>query len=213
MHGADARPVAAGYDVLAPRWSDWMASIDGEPSQRFLDGLDRRLDDGARLLDLGCGNGENARRLANRFDVVGVDVSEEQLRLARAAAPGARFMHADFADLDLPDGSFDAVVALYSIMHVPRSRHPRLFASILRWLRPGGFFLASLSHVGGPDRTEPWLGVDMFFSGFDAATNSRLVREAGFEVLFDELVWMQEPESRAAFLWILARRPAGAVVD
>ena len=47
----------------------------------------------------------------------------------------------------------------------------------------------------------------MFFSGFDADTNRRLVREAGFELLVDELVWMQEPESEVAFLWVLARKP------
>ena len=49
----------------------------------------------------------------------------------------------------------------------------------------------------------------MFFSGFDAETNSRLVREAGFELLTDELVWMREPEPEgdAAFLWVLARKP------
>jgi hypothetical protein len=47
----------------------------------------------------------------------------------------------------------------------------------------------------------------MFFSGFDAETNRRLVREAGFELLSDELVWMREPEGDAAFLWVLARKP------
>ena len=80
-----------------------------------------------------------------------------------------------------------------------------LFARIGRWLRPGGLFLASLGHVGGPDRTEQWLGVDMFFSSFDAATSSRLVRAAGFELLVDEVVFMQEPEAEVGFLWVLAR--------
>ena len=83
----------------------------------------------------------------------------------------------------------------------------RCFARILGWLKPGGLFLASLSHVGGEDRIDEWLGVDMFFSGFDADTNRRLVREAGFELLVDDLVWMQEPESEVAFLWVLGRKP------
>ena len=48
----------------------------------------------------------------------------------------------------------------------------------------------------------------MFFSGYDAETNRRLVREAGFELLADELVFMREPESEVAFLWVLARKPA-----
>jgi hypothetical protein len=64
-----------------------------------------------------------------------------------------------------------------------------------------------MSHVGGPDRTEEWLGVEMFFSGFDAETNRRLVREAGFELLAEEVVWMREPELEVAFLWVLGRKP------
>ena len=147
-----------------------------------------------------------SRRLAERFEVV--DVSEEQLRLARAALPQASFLHADLRELDFEPASFDAVTALYSFMHVPRDEHPLLLRRILRWLKPGGLFLASLSTVGGPDRFEEWLGVRTFFSGWDAATNSRLVREAGFECLVDEVVGVRQPHGEITFLWVLARAPS-----
>jgi hypothetical protein len=65
----------------------------------------------------------------------------------------------------------------------------------------------SLSTIGGPNRTENWLGVEMFFSGFDAGTNSRLVQEAGFELLVDDVIRMSEPEGETAFLSVLGRRP------
>jgi SAM-dependent methyltransferase len=208
MRRADhLQTVQAGYDELGAGFGEWGERIEGDPWKGFLEDLAGRLPDGASVLDLGCGNGAKTARLASRFEVVGVDLSEEQLRLARAAVPGATFVQADFAELDVPADSLDAVTAFYSIVHVPREQHPALFARIKRWLRPGGLFLASLSHLGGPGRTEEWLGVDMFFSGFDAETNSRLVREAGFELLTDELVWMREPEGDAAFLWVLARKP------
>ena len=155
------------------------------------------------MLDLGCGDGANARYLSDRFDVVGVDLSAEQLRLARAAAPDATFVQGDFMELAFPDSSFDAVTALYSLMHVPRGEHGALVSRIHRWLKPGGLFLASLSHRGGPDRIEDWLGVEMFFSGFDADTSGQLVREAGFELLHEELVAMQAPAGEIAFLWVL----------
>ena len=201
------RTVEAGYDALADRFGEWMARVEGDPWARFVDELADRLPEGARVLDLGCGNGAKTARLAGRFEVTGVDISERQLELATAAAPGAFFVQADFVELDVPAESFDAVTALYSIVHVPRDEQPALFARILGWLKPGGLFLASLSHVGGEDRVDEWLGVDMFFSGFDADTNRRLVREAGFELIEDQLVWMQEPESEVAFLWVLGRKP------
>jgi cyclopropane fatty-acyl-phospholipid synthase-like methyltransferase len=186
-----------------------MARIDGDPWERFVAELEARLREGTRVLDLGCGDGSKTKRLAERFDVVGVDISEEQLRLARSKVPAATLVRADFAELDFPADTFDGVTALYSAMHVPRDDHADLFARIRRWLKPGGLFLASLSHVGGEDRTDEWLGVEMFFSGFDADTNRALVREAGFELLADEVVWMwePEPEGETAFLWVLARKP------
>jgi SAM-dependent methyltransferase len=206
-HADHLQTVRAGYDELGAGFGEWGERIEGDPWESFLEELAGRLTDGASVLDLGCGNGAKTARLAGRFEVVGVDIAEEQLRLARAQAPGATFVQADFAVLEMPAESLDAVTAFYSLVHVPRDQHVDLFARIGRWLRPGGLFLASLSHLGGPDRTEKWLGVDMFFSGFDAETNRRLVREAGFELLIDDLVWMREPEGDAAFLWVLARKP------
>ena len=200
--------VEAGYDELAPRFGEWAARVEGDPWERFLDELARRLAPRARVLDLGCGNGHKTACLADRFDVTGVDISEEQLRLARAEIPDATFLHADLAELEVPAKSYDAVTAFYSISHVPRDEHAALFGKVARWLRPGGLFLASLSANGTDDWTEEWLGVEMFFSGFDADTNRRLVREAGLELVVDEVVSMQEPETEATFLWVLARKPA-----
>ena len=201
------RTVEAGYDALAERFGDWMARVEGDPWERFVDELADRLPAGARVLDLGCGNGAKILRLAGRFDVMGVDISQRQLELARAAVPGATFIQADFARIEVPAGAFDAVTALYSLVHVPRDEQPELLGRVLSWLKPGGLLLASMSHVGGEDSVGEWLGVDMFFSGFDADTNRRMVPEAGFELLADELVWMREPEGEVAFLWVLGRKP------
>ena len=199
------RTVQAGYDVLAPSFGAWRARIEGDPWERFLAELADRLPDGARVLDLGCGDGSKTRRLAERFEVVGVDISEEQLRLARDEVPAATFVQADLAELDFPGASFDSVTAFYSITHVPREDHEALFGRIRGWLKPGGLFLASLGARGSEDWTGEWLGVEMFFSSHDADTNRRLLRELGFRLLVDEVVAMREPEGEAAFLWVLAR--------
>jgi ubiquinone/menaquinone biosynthesis C-methylase UbiE len=205
--GAHTLTVRAAYDALAPTFGRWNASIEGDSWERFVAELAKGVDDGARVLDLRCGDGTKARRLSERFEVVGVDVSPEQLRLTRTVAPEVTFVEADFYELDFAPKTFDAVTAFYSFMHVPRDRHFEVFGKVLRWPKPGGLFLASLGTIGGPDRTENWLGVEMFFSGFDAETNRRLVREAGFELLVDEVVHMREPEGETAFLWVLGQRP------
>jgi cyclopropane fatty-acyl-phospholipid synthase-like methyltransferase len=204
-----AQTVEAAYDALGARFGEWTARIEGEPLDRFLDELVSRVDKGAQVLELGCGDGRTTERLAERFDVVGVDISSEQLRLAHAALPETTFIHADLMELDFPRSSFEAITAFYVFMHIPRDDHPELLRRIHLWLKPGGVFIAPMSTVGGPDRVESWLGVQMFFSGWDAETNESLVRAAGLEVLVAEIIGVREPESEyeTAFLWVLARKP------
>ena len=199
--------VRAGYDRLGDRYVSWAALIEDDPRERFVAELEARLEPGARTLDLGCGAGvPTASRLAERFTVLGVDVSNVQLERARREVLGATFVQGDIAELDFPDASFDAVVALYSLTHVPREAHPDLFGRIARWLPDGGLFLASLGASGEDDWLGEWLGVEMFFSSWDADTNRRLIRDAGFELARDEVVTMHEPGCPATFLWALASR-------
>ena len=200
-----------GYDKVAERYLAAVEATEGDPRLRFLGELAARLPEGARVLDLGCGAGEpNARLLAQRFAVTGVDVSARQLELARRAVPDATFLHADMLEVELPAASFDAAVALYAIAHVPRERHAELLARIAGWLRPGGLFLASLGCSDEPGAIEPdWLGAPMYFASFDPATNRRLLREAGFELLHDERLAMREGGGGlATFHWVLGRRAA-----
>jgi hypothetical protein len=88
---------------------------------------------------------------------------------------------------------------------VPRSLLPKLFADIRAWLSPGGLFLTALGTGDTEGWTGEWLGTTMFFSSFPSETNSRLLDEAGFERLLDEVVTFREPEGDASFQWVLAR--------
>jgi SAM-dependent methyltransferase len=201
--------VRSGYDELAPRWGDWAAQIRDDPRHELLEQFIACLPEGARVLELGCGSGvPSTKRLAERFDVVGVDISPEQLARARENVPDAILLEADLTTLELDEASFDGICALYSITHLPRAEQGPLFERIAGWLKPGGRFLASLSSRGNDDWRGEWLGVEMFFGGHDAATNRRLLREAGFELLVDEIATIEEPEGPAEFFWVLARKRA-----
>jgi SAM-dependent methyltransferase len=200
------RIVGEGYDAMADTWEAWSAQV-VDPRAHWRDDLVARLPDGARVVELGCGNGtEDTRVLARRFRLTGVDLSGEQLRRARGRVPEAEFVHADFTSIDFAPESFDAVVAFYSFNHVPRDLLPSLFVSIHRWLRPGGVLMTSLGARDLPDWTGDFLGAPNFFSGWPPETNRRLLRAAGFELVRDEVVTIQEPEGPQQFHWVLGRR-------
>lgn len=205
---SDARQIVeSGYDSVAQRYLEWSARIPDDPRQRFAAELTGRLDARARVLDLGCGAGlPSTATLAERHDVLGVDLSAAQLELARRNVPGARFERGDMTGLSFPDGSFDAVTAFYSVLHVPREEQGALFARIAGWLRPGGWFLAALGCSEANGVEESWLGGPMFFSSHAPAENRRLLAAAGFTLEVDETVTMQEPEGPATFHWVLGRR-------
>jgi SAM-dependent methyltransferase len=202
-----AELVGRGYDVIGERFAEWRDRIVGDPRREWEEELVSRLQDGARVFELGCGAGvPDTKRLAQRFRVTGVDVSAGQIRRARAAVPEAEFVQADFTSLDLEPESCDAVVSFYAFNHVPRELLAPTFARIAGWLVGGGLLMTALGTGDIEAWTGDFLGAPTFFSSFPPETNTRLVREAGFEILRDQLVTFHEPDGDATFQWLLATR-------
>jgi SAM-dependent methyltransferase len=127
-----------------------LAAMDGTAgwdSTRRLRSWERdqlRLTRGERLLDVGCGQGEAALVLAEdlgaRGALVGIDVSEQMLRVARSNARSVRchvrFTMGDACALDEPDGSFDAARSERTLQWV--TDPAAAVAEMVRVLRPGG---------------------------------------------------------------------------
>lgn len=109
---------------------------------------------GARVLDVACGTGIVARTAAPLVgpsgQVVGVDVNEAMLIVARRVAPQLEFRRGDVAALPFADQSFDAVLCQMALMFFPD--RPAAVAEMARVLRPGGV-LAVL--VPGPLDEQP----------------------------------------------------------
>jgi ubiquinone/menaquinone biosynthesis C-methylase UbiE len=203
------RLVGEGYDEIADRFADWRDRIVGDPRDRWREELTSRLADGARVVELGCGDGSrDTRALAERFRVTGVDIAAEQIARARANVPEAEFVQTDFVELELEPASVDAVAAFYVLNHVPRDLLAPLLARVHSWLVPGGYFLAAFGTSDTEAWIGDWLGTTMFFSSFPPDTTRRLLLDTGFELVLDEIGRMREPmpDGDVGFHWVLARR-------
>ena len=207
--------VARGFNSITQNYLKLVESMGTTVREKYLRVLIERLPAGAQILELGCGAGvPMTQRLASHFKVIGVDISKEQLVLATRNVPEASFILADMTRLNFTNVAFDAVVAFYSITHVPRNEHFHLLTNIYRMLSPNGLLVATMGAGDSPDTVEPdWLGAPMFFSHFDGNTNVVLISEVGFEIAsaIDEREW--EYDRPVCFRWIVARKPDCTLVN
>lgn len=100
------------------------------------------LPPGARVLELGSGNGRNTGILLRQgYDVVALDFSRAAVSAARSSLPATGPGHTVLADaraLPLRTGSCDAVIARHIIGHMPRAGREQIAAEICRVLKAGG---------------------------------------------------------------------------
>ena len=164
-----------------------------------------------RLLDLGCGAGEPFPRyfLEHGWEVVGVDFSKKMLHLAAQYAPQMHTIYGDMTAVEFEPGVFDAITCIYSLFHVPRARHPGLFAKCHRWLRPGGkvlFTYATAAYTGTEEfeGTREFMGQNLFYSH----TTPEKLREQLAAAGLAEESFTHRKIGGETFLWVVARRAA-----
>jgi SAM-dependent methyltransferase len=133
------------YDGLAEEYAQFLDAH--APYYELAEGLLRPLlgPGPGRCVDLGCGTGRFLRVAADLgWEVTGVDVSADQLRLAARTAVGAQLVRADAASVPLEDASFDAGISTFT--HTDVDDFAGLVAEARRLLRPGGRFVYVGNH-------------------------------------------------------------------
>ena len=208
----------ASYDAMANIYNDW-TNRHNPLRLRFIEQLctlcPQLLDttQASKLLELGCGRGTpTLDTLLSRnpsLSVVANDMSEAQMHEAKqnlaAYANRVELMPGDMTKLEFKVGSFTAVVALYTFLHVPREEQVDMFRKIALWLKPGGHLLCNFSREEIHGRVyDKWLDDKgwMYESGFGAEGTATKLREAGLEVVHQS----DEGDNEESFVWFILKK-------
>lgn len=148
-----------------------------------------RLDvDGARLLDLGAGNGWAARAAARRgARSVGLDAARDMLAKGRGQRPRVELVQAAFDPLPFADASFDVAFSMEAVYYADDLE--AALREVRRVLAPDAPFHAVIDYHEGNPASEGWpekTGVPMH--RLDDEGWARAFREAGFEAVATERV-------------------------
>ena len=140
---------AAGWEAQVAGYDEFFVPITTRLVEPLLDATE--VGGGDRILDVASGPGHVAAGAAGRgASVVGVDIAEGMLSLARRLHPELEFRRGDAEALPFPDGSFDAVVANFLMLHVGRPE--QVVDEFARVLVPGGRVALTVWDVPGRAR-------------------------------------------------------------
>jgi ubiquinone/menaquinone biosynthesis C-methylase UbiE len=138
----------ARYDDVAGEYDEWVGAGSALDDPTFTELTGDVA--GQEVCVVACGQGREARFLATRGAVVtGVDLSEKLLEKARQHEEteplGISYRHGDAQTLEgLVDDSFDGIVCYMALMDIPDL--DQTLQSMARVLRPGGWFVVSITH-------------------------------------------------------------------
>ncbi|KAG5291977.1 methyltransferase [Histoplasma ohiense] len=220
--------VQSSYDHIAARYLEWTTSTPS-PRVEFLGKLKAQLQtlylarDKLRILELGCGAGVPATQylVSSGFAVTANDISTAQIQLARrhvtigstgdederSESGSVEFILGDMMELDYPAATFDAVVGLYSVLHLPADEQEMLMRRIFGWLKEGGYLLVNFGVTADSGAIlGDFLGKEMYWSCFPDRVYRHIVAREGFAVIEAEVRVDVEDGVDVPFLWILGKK-------
>lgn len=151
----------------------------------------------ARLLDLGCGLGQDSRYLRRQgFWVVGLDLTWSFLTVARNRSRALPLVQADIRQLPFLSNSVHGVWAAASLIHTPKSKLKKILTQLLSTMLPGGVLGATFLHGKGSGfLSGQWIS-GRYISKWLKPELQNILQRAGWRVISLETVTNRERKGR-----------------
>ncbi len=148
------------YNAIA---QDYANEVYGNDKRAWYIQLFLRSLKGKKVLDAGCGNGNDCRYVYNQgYEVIGIDFSEKMLDIAKEKLPNIEFHLMDMSKTTFQNNSFDGLITNCSLIHVPKENMDATLQEFGRVLKKGGkMFLVVFNGEGEQMIDEPFEQYDI----------------------------------------------------
>ncbi|MEY4731555.1 MAG: hypothetical protein RL681_501 [Candidatus Parcubacteria bacterium] len=183
----------AVYNKIAADWGN-----DHESDTWWIEGTDKfisLLPSGSGVLDVGCGSGVKSEYIVQKgLTVVGIDFSEEMVKLAAKRVPVGEFLVVDIRDMSKLNRTFDGILAQAVLLHIPKKEVAGVLGGLKEKLKSGGCLYVAVKErrPGKPEEeivTENDYGYEYsrFFSYFTLDEVKEQLRTAGMSIKYENI--------------------------
>ena len=166
--------IVTSFEVL-PELEDFMNLLNAEK--------------GNKILDLGCGPGHHSKIFSDYgFNVTGIDLSPEMIKIAKKEVPKAKFQVMDILDLKFDKESFNGIWASASLLHIPKRNLKTVLKKLKILMTKDGLLYLSLKKGKGSEvlKDNRYGGVDKYYVYYQLEEIEKILTSIGFEIVEKE---------------------------
>lgn len=182
------------YNKIAEDW--WK---DHRDDTWWVEGMDKFasfLKKGDAVLDIGCGAGTKTKYLIRKgLDVLGIDFSEEMIRIARREVPEGKFLVMNAKNLSGLEQEFDGVLAHAILLHIPKKEVCDVLQNWVSKLKPHGYLCLAVKEIKSDEKEEMIVEekgygypYERFFSYFSTEEIKRSLADLDVKILWEKKV-------------------------
>jgi len=194
------KTVEESYDKMGEAYHN---TRNNEKFNSELERFAKLLPDAGHILDSGCGVGKPVSQFMTQrgFQVTGVDISSKMIELAKENVPEGEFYQMNILEMDFQDNSFDGIICVYTLWHIPRSNHSSIIRNFHRMLKKNGILILNTG-IHESEGMSQFFGEPMLWSTNNPKKTLSDVINSGFEIIFEGVMKLGGERQ----YWIFARK-------
>ena len=179
----------AAYNKASQKYYDLFKNeLDNKPFDReFIDSYLSYFESQSVIGDMGCGPcGHVEDYISGKgYNIIGIDISEKCVEIAKRHSPGIRFEVGDMSELKYEDNYFDGLISYYSIIDTPKKYVSKVMEEYRRVMKKNGLLLLVLKEGEEEGYQKELLGIEteIYMSLFTEEETRRYLESSGFEII------------------------------